>query len=180
LPPTPDRDRQKPGRLAKPAGTSGNAQRTASAMKVFLAGIIQGSNVEPQIHGQDWRGLIKEALARRLPEAEVYCHFSRHPNSITYDLPEIRRTFAEGLQQAAESDVLVAYLPSASMGTAIELAEAARAGAVVLTITPLSANWVVRAYSDRVLPDVAGFESFLASGELAEVLRRKRKSHGRT
>jgi 23S rRNA (adenine2503-C2)-methyltransferase len=142
-------------------------------MKIFLAGIIQGSKVEPEIHRQDWRGPIRAAIERHLRGAEVYCHFSRHPNSIEYDLPEIRRTFTEGLRQVADSDVLVAYLPGASMGTAIEMAEAVRAGAVVLTITPLAANWVVRAYSDAAFPDVESFEAFLASGELAGLIAAK-------
>jgi hypothetical protein len=143
-------------------------------MKVFLAGIIQGSKVEPEIHRQDWRVPIRAAIERHLAGAEVYCHYSRHPNSIEYDLPAIRGTFAEGLRRVAESDLLVAYLPSASMGTAIEMTEAVRAGAVVLTITPLAANWVVRAYSDAVFPDVASFEAFGASGKLARLMAERR------
>ena len=123
-------------------------------MNVFLAGIIQGSKVEPEIHPQLWRGPIRSALRRHLPDAEVYCHYGKHPESITYALPEIRSTFADGLRRARACDVLVAFLPSASMGTAIEMHEAARSGAVVLTVTPMAANWVVRAYSDAILPDV--------------------------
>jgi hypothetical protein len=134
-------------------------------MKVFLAGIIQGSKVEAAIHTQDWRGPIKAALCRHLPDAEVYCHYSRHPDSITYDLPAIRATLAEGNRKAAECDLLIAYAPSASMGTAIEMYAAARAGAVIWTISPMAANWVVRAYSDRLFPDIAAFEAFLAAGD---------------
>ncbi|MGB2822010.1 MAG: hypothetical protein WBF17_13585, partial [Phycisphaerae bacterium] len=68
-------------------------------MNVFLAGIIQGSKVEAEIHSQDWRGPIRELLARHVPDAEVYCHYSEHPDSITYDLPEILATFEDGLQR---------------------------------------------------------------------------------
>ena len=147
-------------------------------MNVFLAGIIQGSKVPAEIHPQHWRQRLRDVLARRLPDAEVYCHYSRHPNSITYDLPEIRATFEDGLSRAAACDVLLAYLPAASMGTAIEMYEAARAGAVVLTITPMAANWVVRAYSDRIFPDVQQLDDFLAAGELAGLLARKRRGGG--
>ena len=139
-------------------------------MKVFLAGIIQGSIVAADIHRQDWREPIKQALARHLPQAEVYCHYSEHPQSIAYDLPDIRATLADGIARATESDVLVAYVPAASMGTAIEMYAAGGAGAVVLTIGPLKANWVIRAYSDRVFEDVDAFEAFLASGELESLL----------
>ncbi len=140
-------------------------------MKVFLAGIIQGSLTEPTIHRQDWREPVRESLRRHLPEARVYCHYSRHPNSITYELPEIRRTLREGLDRAAECDLLVAYLPSASMGTAIEMYLASEAGAAVVTISPMSANWVLRAYSDEILPDLEAFEQYCQSGQLRKLLR---------
>jgi len=145
-------------------------------MKVFLAGIIQGSLVEAAIHDQDWRGPVRAAIEKHLPGAEIYCHFSRHPDSIRYALPAIRATFEQGLRQAIASDVVVAYLPSASMGTAIEMYEAARAGAVVLTVGPLAANWVVRLCSDRIVPDVAALEALLAAGELDSLIEAKRQA----
>ena len=67
----------------------------------------------------------------------------------------------------------MAYLPSASMGTALEMYEAAQAGATVLTITPLAANWVVRAYSDEIFADLPGLEAYLSSDRLGELLHRK-------
>lgn len=136
---------------------------------------MQGSLVEADIHKQDWREPIKSAFARHMPQAQVYCHYSQHPGSINYDLPEIVRTLEDGNRMAAESDVLVAYLPSASMGTAVEMYEALRGGAIVLAITPMAANWVVRAYSHKIFPDLPAFESFLASGELANLLKQNRK-----
>ena len=143
-------------------------------MKIFLAGIIQGSIAEANIHSQDWREPIKQAIARRLPDAQVYCHYSKHPNSIKYGLAGLRRTLADGIARAAACDLLVAYLPSASMGTALEMYGAARNGAVILTITPLAANWVVRAYSDRVFADVGRFETFLKSGKLPALVKQKK------
>ena len=143
-------------------------------MKVFLAGIIQGSLAEPTIHSQDWREPIKAILAEHLPEAEVYCHYTRHPDSITYDLSRIRQTFAEGNRLAGQCDLLLAFVPEASMGTGIEMHEACAHGAAVVTISPLEANWVIRAYSDRLLPDIAAFSAFAASGELRSLLTAKR------
>ena len=144
-------------------------------MKVFLAGIIQGSKVAAEIHNQDWREPIRRAVETHLPGAEVYCHYTEHPQSITYDLPAIRRTFAEGNRRAGACDLLVAYLPEASMGTAIEMHEAYAHGSAIVAVTPLSANWVVRAYSDRVVADVAAFEALAASGELARLVAAKRQ-----
>lgn len=146
-------------------------------MKVFLAGIMQGSLVEPRIHSQDWRGPIQELLCKHLPQAQVYCHYSRHRGSIKYEQQDIVATMEEGIRLAGQSDVLVAYLPSASMGTAIEMYEAFRRGAVVLTISPLAANWVVRCYSDRVFADLESFERFLATSELDRLIEEKKNLH---
>ncbi|MDP6636855.1 MAG: hypothetical protein QGG42_18300 [Phycisphaerae bacterium] len=143
-------------------------------MKVFLAGIIQGSLSEARIHAQDWRTPIKRILAEHRPDAEVYCHYSLHPNSITYELPEIIETLSEGFQQAADCDLLIAYVPSASMGTAVEIYEAARNNAIVLTISPMAPNWVLRAYSDEILPDVEAFEQFIASGGLDKLVEQRK------
>jgi len=147
-------------------------------MKVFLAGIMQGSLRAERIHRQDWRGRIRQAIRRHCPQAEVYCHYERHPRSIRYALPEIVATLEEGNRLAAEADALVCWLPEASMGTAVEMHVAGRAGAAVIAITPMGANWVVRAYSDRIVPDLAAFERFLAEGGLAALVEAKRRSRG--
>ena len=144
-------------------------------MKVFLAGIIQGSLVESEIHRQDWRESIKAALAAHIPEADVYCHYGHHPQSIGYELADIRQTLAEGNRQAAACDLLIAYLPEASMGTAIEMHEAYAHGSAIVTISPMSANWVLRAYSDRIVADLTAFEALAASGELAQLVAAKRQ-----
>jgi hypothetical protein len=135
-------------------------------MKVFLAGIIQGSKVEAAIHSQDWRGPIIDALRTHLPEADIYCHFDAHPNSITYGPEQIQTTFDDGVQRSRDCDLLIAYVPSASMGTAIEMYEAYRSGATVLTISPMAANWVIRLYSHRIFPDTPSLATFLADGGL--------------
>jgi hypothetical protein len=106
----------------------------------------------------------------------VYCHYEAHPNSIAYELPQILATLEDGNRRAAAADVVVCYVPEASMGTAIEMYLAAQAGAVVLTISPMTANWVIRSYSDRIFPDIEAFERFLAAGELETLWRQKRRA----
>jgi len=142
-------------------------------MRVFLAGIIQGSMAEPKIHDQDWRDAVKKVFARHLPSAEVYCHYTQHPRSITYDLARLKGVLAEGHRRASECDLLVAYLPEASMGTAIEMYLAGSHGAVVLTISPLTANWVICAHSDRIFPNLEALEAFLLSGQLPALQAQK-------
>ena len=138
-------------------------------MNIFLAGIIQGSKVGEDIHAQDWRGPIIEAVGRHLPEAEVYCHFTEHPNSITYEADKILATFQDGLRRVIAADLVIAYIPSASMGTAIEMYEAKRNGTPVVSITPMETNWVVRLYSDKIFPNTESFEQHLADGGAEEM-----------
>jgi len=148
-------------------------------VEIFLAGIIQGSLTAATIHDQDWRTPIREALRTHCARASVYCHFEANPDSITYDDERMIATLAEGNRRAAASDVVICWLPEASMGTAIEMYLAAQAGAVVLTISPMTANWVIRAYSDRIFGEIEAFEAFLAGGELEDLVDRKRREHRR-
>jgi len=143
---------------------------TGSPPRVFLAGIIQGSLREPRMHAQDWRREVIASLARHLPGAEVVDHVARHPGALAYDLPRIRATLEEGFAGVREADLVVAWIPEASMGTAIEIHEARRAGVPVVAVTPLGVNWVVRAFADVVLPDLAAFEAFAAGGGLERLL----------
>jgi hypothetical protein len=146
--------------------------------KFFLAGIIQGSIHEEAIHPQDYRPHIKEMLLRCVPDAEVYCPMEKHPDSLRYEDDHARRVFFGHVEMAADSDVLVAFLPEASMGTAVEMWEAHRRGCIVLTVTPMRSNWTVKFLSTRVFADLDEFESFVTGGDLARLVReRSEKSH---
>jgi hypothetical protein len=151
-------------------------RRTESEVHVrrtfFIAGIIQGSLAEADIHRQDYRRRLRRLLRERFPDDEVYCPFEQHPDSIGYDDAQGRRTFHKLMRLAGEADVLVAYVPAASMGTAIELWRAHHGGAWVLTISALTTNWVVRFLSDRIFADLDEFERFVRSGRLAELISR--------
>jgi len=61
-------------------------------------------------------------------------------------------------------------VPHASMGTAVEMWQAFRAGIPIVTVSPLSANWIVRHLSAVVLPDLAAFEAWAAGGGLARLM----------
>lgn len=147
-----------------------------SKPKVFLAGIIQGSLVEPAIHSQDYRDRLKALLAEALPEAEVYCPVTAHPNSLDYDDARGRQVFLRHVEMARDCDLLVAYLPSASMGTAIELWEAHHNGTPIVAITPLTLNWVVRFLCDVVVADLAEFERACRDGRIAALLNGGRRA----
>ena len=68
-------------------------------------------------------------------------------------------------EHAAASDLLIAYVPTASMGTALEMYVAHARGVPVVTISPLAENWVVRALSRRVYEDLGEFLAALGEAE---------------
>jgi hypothetical protein len=136
----------------------------------FVAGIIQGSLRDRSIHAQSYRDRLVGLLRSAFPEAETYCPIENYPNSLDFPDDAARRTFFGLMERAASTDVLIAYVPEASMGTAVEMWQAHRNGRLVVAISPMAANWAVRFLSDALLPDVEAFERFVCSGELADLL----------
>ena len=137
---------------------------------IFVAGIIQGSLRDRSIHKQCYRDRVVGLLRREFPEVEVYCPIETYPNSLEFSDEVARRTFFGLMDRAGRADVLVAYVPEASMGTAIEMWQAHGQGRLVIAISPLAANWAVRFLSHTVLPDIEAFERFVGSGEFAGLL----------
>lgn len=134
---------------------------------------MQGSCTGVDIHDQSYRVAIRAAIKARFTGAEVIDPIELHPDAgLSYGPEEARRALLELAEEAARADVLIAYLPEASMGTAVEMWQAYRAGKLVLTISPLAENWVVKFLSTRVFPSLEAFESFVAEGELEKLLER--------
>ena len=142
----------------------------AKRTRVFICGIIQGSHTGLDVHGQDYRTRIRRIVEEHMPSAEVYCPVTMHPESPGYGDEKAFKVFEESVEAARQSDLLIAYLPEASMGSAIEMWEARRAGVKIISITPLRENWVVRYASDLILDsieDLAGcFENSTVPGLL--------------
>ena len=138
-------------------------------MRFFVAGIMQGSRQDDDICDQDYRTAVRDIILRKYPEAEVVCPMELYPDSPYYDYEQGKRTFLDLASRASEPDVLIAYVPEASMGTAIEMWQAYRAGARILSISPMAENWVVKFLSDRVFGTIEEFASFITSDGLADV-----------
>ena len=138
--------------------------------RFFLAGIIQGSIPDLAIHPQDYRKHIKAILRAHVPGAEVYCPVEHHPKSLEYDERRGREVYLGHVERAAASDVVIAFLPEASMGTAVEMWEAHKRGAIVLAVTPMHENWTIKFLSTAIFPSLDAFERFVTSGELARRL----------
>ena len=146
-------------------------------MRFFIAGIMQGSHTAAKIHNQDYRQRITQSVRAHFPAADIYDPLAQHKGSLGYDKPTGREVFFRHNLMCRQIDVLLAFVPEASMGTAIEMWEAYQHGAAVISISPLQHNWAVKFLSHAIYADEAEFEAALASGELkrriAEARQRK-------
>ncbi|HEY7059942.1 MAG TPA: hypothetical protein VII06_00575 [Chloroflexota bacterium] len=138
-------------------------------MRVFLAGIIQGSYQGLELHDQSYRDRLKTILRTYLPDAEVCCPIDMHPSGVDYALDQQRTAFAELVETASQVDLVVAYLPQASLGTAIEMWEAYHHGRPVVVITPMRENWVINLLARAVFPSLDAFEAFVRDGGLGDL-----------
>ena len=129
--------------------------------RIFIAGVIQGSCKGKDIHSQDYRGRLKTLLQRAFPDQQVYCPVENHPNSVEYPIEEVLSTFNYHVEMVKESELVVAYLPTASMGTAVEMWEAYKSGVEVWVITPMKENWVVRLTANKVFETIDQLEGYL-------------------
>lgn len=139
-------------------------------MKVFLSGIISGSLTGKEIHDQSYRRELRRILQTYLPQADIICPWDMHPDAVKYGPAEACQAFLAEVSTAANADLVVAYVPQASMGTAIEMWEAHRRGVPILVISPLKHNWVILLLATRVFPTIDDFADFAARGGLQEVL----------
>jgi hypothetical protein len=139
-------------------------------MRIFLAGIMQGSHLGATLHNQDYRAHLRQLLETHLAGARLYDPLADHADSLNYDDARGQEVFFRHNRMCGEVDVVLAFVPQASMGTAIEMWEAYRHGRVVVTISPLAHNWAIKFLSHLLYRDVEEFERALASGHLAERL----------
>ena len=121
-------------------------------MRIFLAGIMQGSHAGRLVHDQDYRRHIKAAAGGTFPGRRSLRPPGRPHKSLDYDETTGRRVFFHHNRMCREVDVLLAFVPEASMGTAIEMWEAHQHGAAVVTISPLKHNWAVKFLSHEMYP----------------------------
>jgi len=139
---------------------------------VFLAGVIQGSQSGKQIDSQDYRSELKKIFADKIPELLVYCPFEHHSTSVKYDDTQGKKVFLDHLDLCKSARLLIAYLPNASLGTSIEIWEAHRAGVPIVAISPMAHNWVLRFFTDQILPDLDAFEQWLTRERFEELTHR--------
>jgi nucleoside 2-deoxyribosyltransferase len=141
-------------------------------MQVFIAGIMQGSRLDRHIDDQGYRTAIAGAVLGRYPDFEIVDPNELHPDGVDYDDAMAKETLLHMADLASQADLVVAYVPRASMGTAVEMWQAFQAGAPVVTISPMADNWVIKHISSVVLPDLNAFHGWVAGGGIDDLTPR--------
>lgn len=129
-------------------------------MKVFIAGVMQGNRKDSNIHSQEYRAIITQKLSELIDEVEVVDPDLTDPDRLTYTNEQAKNMFMKYCNIAGEVDLLISYLPEASMGSAVEMWMAHQNNVPIVTISPMKANWVVKLLSKAVYTDL---EEFLSS-----------------
>ena len=139
-------------------------------MKVYLSGIMQGSRKDEFHVSQDYRKVIKAIVLRRFPYAEVICPLEEFPNASTSAPFSAKAVISACANLSANSDLVVAFLPEASMGTAVELWEAFKNSKPIITISPMAQNLVIRTVSSIIVRDIEEFQKVMSNGVVEKIL----------
>lgn len=133
------------------------------SVNIFIAGVMRGSLLTEAFVDQSYRSSIIEKVNQHFSNAVIIdpnsCN-EKESNSLT-DQEQEAILFTE-IDQATDADILIAYLPTASMGSAIEMYAAYSEGVFIITISPMEHNWVVKHLSDVLFDNLT---DFLADGD---------------
>ncbi|MBS2552416.1 hypothetical protein KGQ19_36730 [Catenulispora sp. NL8] len=137
-------------------------------MRIFLAGVIQGGIADGTIHDQGYRTAVTAVLAPL--GAQIVDPHAENPDRLSWTRRDQTSMFLRYVAHAGRCDALIAWLPQVSMGTAVEMYEAHRAGVPVLAVSPLHDNWTIFSLATRVFPDLGALASFVGSGEFERLV----------
>ena len=139
-------------------------------MKIFFAGIIQGSRQGRTVHAQEYRVRLKQIIRGSNSDIEIFDPVDGHETSAHYDDVLARQVFFNHLEIVGGCDLLIAFLPEASMGTAIEMQEAYARKIPIITISPMTTNWVIRLLSVRNFETIGDFEKFVSENDIHKIV----------
>lgn len=140
-------------------------------MKYFISGVMQGSSTgettKKTLNDQNYREIIKSILQKYDENCYIYDPYDKpkeyleEKEHLFNDSKFVTELFEEILSNLNECDVIVCYLPQASMGSSIELWEAYKSKKKIYVITQMSQNWVTRICATKIFESIEEFEKFM-------------------
>jgi hypothetical protein len=143
-------------------------------VRVYLSGVMQGSRWDTSLVYQDYRQTLKDIILRKYPNAEILCPLELFPDAPAKDDRAAREVIYRCVELVGNVDVVVAFLPEASMGTAVELWESHKKAKVNIVVSPMRHNLMLRTVSDIIVPGIEQFEELISDGTFAKLVEAKR------
>ena len=162
---------------------SAPAPRPRRGASYFLSGVMQGARASGDgfagVVSQDYRAEIKAAVLAADGEARVIDPWELikplaaelYPagtarDEMFHEAAHVQRGLALVTDAAADADVVVSYLPEASMGSALELHAARAKRRLVYVVAPgkMARNWVVVSHADRIFESIEQLAGWLRGG----------------
>ena len=147
-------------------------------MHVFIAGVMQGRRLDEQIDDQNYRKQIRNALQKHMPEAHISDPWAMNPGSVYFDEARARKVFYDMTALAGTADLLIAYLPTVSMGTAMEMWQAHQSDAYVVAVTPHVHQWAIRFTADEIVPDLDTLLEQIENGTFSRIIKERQVDAG--
>lgn len=140
-------------------------------MKVFIAGIMQGSRNDKKIFTQNYRTRIIEMIRQKYGQnIEFIDPDETDPDRLSYNTAQAKEMFIKYCHIAGTVDLLISYIPKASMGSAIEMWSAYSNNIPIITISPLEHNWVVKSLSNEIFSSIAELKNHIKLGTMDKYL----------
>lgn len=134
-------------------------------MQVYIAGTVTGSN-DRDVINQDYRKQIKAIVSRKFPAADIVDPMDYFHDGLSFNIEQSVKCFAFCLASASNADMIIAYLPEASIGTGMEIYEAFLKHRNIVIITPMTTNWALLFASDVLCESIEEFQRIFNNGDL--------------
>jgi hypothetical protein len=142
-------------------------------MRVYIGGTMRASHDDDSFVDQNYRTKIIEILGNYYHDMDFFdplksCGIDES-NKVTSLVG--KEVFFKEIREVATCDLLIAYLPEASMGTAIEMWEAYQWDVPIISITTMKENWTVKFLSDLLVSNLEEFEDVVEKGAVNLLLQ---------
>ncbi len=131
---------------------------------------MQGVREDDQIDSQHYRVQLTQALRKNIPTVQITDPWALNPGSVNYGPEKARETFLTMTKVAGRADLLLAYLPVPSMGTAMEMWEAAQAGTYIIAVSPFVHHWAIRFTANEIVTELPTLIEQIENGRISQLL----------
>lgn len=142
-------------------------------LSFYLSGTMQGSKKDTSITEQDYRQILREIILKTYPSSEIICPRDLFQNVSPNDTETIKLIIPKCVEVSRNCDIVIAYLPEASMGSAVELWEAHKNSKTVLVITTMRHNAMILSIADKIFNDFSDLDTFLQNTEVESLVTKE-------